>query len=222
MQTHLHLCTVFLTRLHAQHIIIRCRSGGSFGGGGSSYGGARSYSAPRTTVGPGYSPTYTSPTIIQPRVVPAFGFGFGYPVMYGGGGSSLFTLLILGIFAYVAFNAISGGFGCVSPAVIPPCFRLNPDQLLLLLLLPCCFCMAVMDVALDAVLHLCSGRPVRWSPSRRVMGATRTPAPRPEAPAGRHLLHPFRRRLVATGPCFAGRATKHTSMRAIRTTTRCP
>eukprot|EP00892_Ulva_mutabilis_P004561 jgi/Ulvmu1/2477/UM137_0002.1 len=88
------------------------RSGSSFGGSGS-YGGARSYSAPRTSYGPTYSPTYTTPTIIQPRVVPSFGFGFGYPVVYGGGGGggSLFTLLILGIFAYVAFNAISGSFG---------------------------------------------------------------------------------------------------------------
>lgn len=82
--------------------------------GGSSYGGARSYSAPRSGYSPGYNPTYTSPTIIQPRVVPSFGFGYGYPVVYGGGGGggSLFTLLILGIFAYVAFNAISGSFGC--------------------------------------------------------------------------------------------------------------
>ena len=98
-----------------------CRSGGSFGGS-SSYGGARSYSAPRTSYGPGYSPTYTSPTIIQPRVVPSFGFGFGYPVMYGGGGSSLFSLLILAIFAYVAFNAISGSFGCALLSWCSSCF----------------------------------------------------------------------------------------------------
>jgi hypothetical protein len=95
--------------------------GGSYGGramgGSSSYGGSmggpyRSYNAPHTT-------------IVQPHttvVRPSFGWGFGAPVAlyspapvvgvgYGGGGSGIFTLLILGIFAFVAYQAVTGGFG---------------------------------------------------------------------------------------------------------------
>jgi uncharacterized membrane protein len=53
-------------------------------------------------------------------VAPSFGWGFspfGYyapaPVVVaggGGGGSALFTFLVLGIFAFVAYQAISGSF----------------------------------------------------------------------------------------------------------------
>jgi uncharacterized membrane protein len=48
-------------------------------------------------------------------VAPSFGFGYGFgypaPVVYGGGGGGggLFTLLVLGIFAYVIFNSITAG-----------------------------------------------------------------------------------------------------------------
>jgi uncharacterized membrane protein len=75
-------------------------------------GSYRSYNAPHTT-------------IVQPHttiVRPSFGWGFGAPVAlyspapvmvsgYGGGGSGIFTLLILGIFAFVAYQAVTGGFG---------------------------------------------------------------------------------------------------------------
>lgn len=86
--------------------------GGSMGGGMSS----RSYGGPsRSSYGGNLrnAPPMQSTTIVTPSFgfgYSPFGYGYGAPVVVGGGGggSSLFGLLVLGIFAYVAFNAITG------------------------------------------------------------------------------------------------------------------
>lgn len=87
--------------------------GGSMGGGSRSMGGNmggsyRSYNGPHT--------------VIRPSL------GFGAPMGFyspapvyvagdGGGGGSIFTILILGIFAFVAYQAITGGFGGYAPTL---------------------------------------------------------------------------------------------------------
>lgn len=96
------------------------RSGGRMGG--SSFSSGRSFSSPSTSAGSGsrVSNSYsgyrsaprTSTTIVTPA--PSFGigfplFGYGYPIYSGG--SSLFSLLVLGIFAYLAYNTIASSFG---------------------------------------------------------------------------------------------------------------
>lgn len=85
--------------------------------GGSSLGGStyRSYNRPGTVVN-------HHTTVVRP----GFGWGFGAPMgMYsagpvmvagdGGGGGGIFTLLVLGIFAFVAYQAFTGGFGGYAP-----------------------------------------------------------------------------------------------------------
>lgn len=79
-------------------------------GGGSMGNSYRSYNAPGTTI------IRPHTTVVRP------GLGFGVPMgMYspapvmmagdGGGGGGIFTLLVLGIFAFVAYQAVTGGFG---------------------------------------------------------------------------------------------------------------
>jgi hypothetical protein len=83
--------------------------GSSMGlGSGSSIGSrAGAFSGPSRS-----APSIHHHTHIGPPAVGVFGYGYGpAPMVYaggGGGGSALFTFLVLGIFAYVAFNTFVG------------------------------------------------------------------------------------------------------------------
>ena len=89
-------------------------SGSSLGG----FSGRGSYSS-RMPSAPGPS-MQRSHTYISPG--PSVGyFGWGAPMVYGGGGvggggSALFSFLLVGIFAYVLFNSFFAGSGCAFPA----------------------------------------------------------------------------------------------------------
>jgi len=70
--------------------------------------GGMSRSAPSLSTGSGYA--RSGPGVV---VAPRFGFGLGYPSYgYGGYGvsafpSSVFTFLVFGIFAYIAFQSFT-------------------------------------------------------------------------------------------------------------------
>lgn len=70
---------------------------------------------------PGMAGTRSPSTVHHMHHGPSFGFGF-FPMggyygggMMGGGGGGLFSLLLMGIFAYVAINSISGALGSCVP-----------------------------------------------------------------------------------------------------------
>jgi uncharacterized membrane protein len=95
-------------------ISMLCRSmgGGGYSAGrlgGSSFG--PSMRAP--SLNRSYEPSYSNRGVGAPVFgfgYSPFGFGYGAPVVVsggGGGGSAIFGLLVVGLFTYLAFNAIT-------------------------------------------------------------------------------------------------------------------